>query len=297
MCIKQTSNVQNAAIARMFSPGVIKPLALTGKSPLFAELAHQANFHDVATLHTVGDVFNYGFKRLRRNGMRNEYIYQSAIVQNILLGRHSLRTASMMREFRTGDSRADIVVLNGTSTVYELKSERDTLQRLEKQVNDYSSVFARTFVVASEKHIDDILALVPSNVGVMSLVRWNRIRTVRDAEGTPSGVQPAKILASLRRAEAVSILEHLRIAPPTVPNTQMFDALADIFSTQEPAVIHNAMLYVLKKSRSQTSLRDVVNDLPASLKAAAIMYNLNKTCTGALVRASHTSLEDTLNWT
>ncbi|MEI9986083.1 MAG: sce7726 family protein [Aliidongia sp.] len=53
-----------------------------------------------------------------------------SVTQKILMGKHSLRTASMLNEFRAGSCKADLVILNGTATVYEIKSERDSLTRL-----------------------------------------------------------------------------------------------------------------------------------------------------------------------
>lgn len=77
---------------------------------------------------TVGDVFDQAFEILKVAGQRDEYIYRAAISQKILMGTHSLRTASMLNEFRAGSSKADLVILNGTATVYEIKSERIRLR-------------------------------------------------------------------------------------------------------------------------------------------------------------------------
>jgi len=82
----------------------------------------------------VCSLFERAFSLLEREGYRHEYVYKAALTQKIFLGRHSLQTASMLSEFRVGQCKADLVILNGTSTVYEVKSERDSLDRLERQV-------------------------------------------------------------------------------------------------------------------------------------------------------------------
>lgn len=289
-------NHKTAALARLFSAGVIRELAEQGQSAKFAALIQQAEVIRDCKIQSVGDVFDYSFEQLRRSGLRNEYVYQSAIVQNVLLGKHSLNTASMVREFRVGKSRADLVILNGTSTVYEIKSERDTLQRLEKQVKDYSKVFARSYVIASQDHVEAVLKLIPRHVGVMCLKRWNRIGTVREAIDRPSEVDPTCILGSLRKAEAIRILKHMDVAVPDVPNMQMFRALAETFAELDPKGVHNAMVQVLKQSRTQHSLQQLVNNLPLSLHAAALLYNLRLSSGARLAKAIQTPIERSMLW-
>lgn len=294
--VKVHDNHKNAAIARLFSAGVVRELAENGCSVKFRSLAEQANLLGHEEVRTVGDAFDYGFAQLRRSGLRNEYIYQSAIVQNVLLGKHSLKTASMVREFRTGASRADVVILNGTSTVYEVKSERDSLQRLEKQLEDYSNIFARTYVIASERHVEAIIKLAPKHVGVLYLKRWNSIRTVREALDRPDEVKPLSILGSLRRSEAVRILKYIGEPAPCVPNTQMFGALSELYKRLDPREVHDAMVQVLRKSRTQRSLQSFIEDLPLSLHAAALMYNLRLRDGEKLARAIETPIEQLLFW-
>src|SRR5215216_2008453 len=116
---------------------VFRELATKGKSAAFTRLIREA---DVLPRRTdgmrVGEVFEAAFQILKQSGLRDEYIYKAALTHRVLMGRHSLRTACMLSEFRVGRSKADIVILNGTTTVYEIKSERDSLSRLERQIQD-----------------------------------------------------------------------------------------------------------------------------------------------------------------
>jgi hypothetical protein len=60
-----------------------------------------------------------------------------------------------------------LAILNGTATVYEVKSERDSLTRLEKQLAAYVQVFACVYVIAADDHVDEVVSLTPKDVGVM----------------------------------------------------------------------------------------------------------------------------------
>src|SRR5690625_4537558 len=61
---------------------------------------------------------------------------------------------------------ADMVVINGEIHGFEIKSERDTLERLPIQSKFYSKVFDTVTLVVSEKHIEKATKLVPDWWGI-----------------------------------------------------------------------------------------------------------------------------------
>lgn len=286
-----------AALSRLFSAGVFQELAAYGRSPMFKRLVNDSGLlRDFEPDTTVGDIFNEAFEALRKSNIRNEYVYRAALVRNVLIGTHSLATASMLTEFRTGNSKADLVILNGTATVYEIKSERDSLVRLEKQVSDYQKVFAKIYVIAGADHIDGVANLVPDRVGIMCLKRWNRISIIRESIDCPHLVEPIAILESLRSNEAVLILNMLGREVPDVPNTKLRTALSMEFEKIEPATLHFAMVQVLKKTRDMSRLNDFVEAMPFSLQAAALTYKIKKPQQANIVSAVSSPICEALHW-
>src|ERR1035437_5089099 len=183
---------QLAAISRLFSSSVIQEMARKGRSPLFARLASQSRLLSGLSLsERVYTLFDAAFSLLKREGYRHEYIYKAALTHKILLGKHSLQTASMMNEFRVGECKADLAILNGTATVYEIKSERDSLSRLERQVTAYGNVFAQVYVIAAESHVQAVAKTVPDFVGIMQLNRRHHISTLREAVDQPERTSTA----------------------------------------------------------------------------------------------------------
>ncbi|SET06348.1 hypothetical protein SAMN03159342_01190 [Pseudomonas sp. NFPP04] len=59
--------------------------------------------------------------------------------------------------FSHGARRADLAVVNGNLHAFEIKSDLDTLRRLEGQVSDYSSRFDKLILVVSEKFVEHAL--------------------------------------------------------------------------------------------------------------------------------------------
>lgn len=295
--MKNYSTSQLSALTRLFSAAVFRELAKKGQSGLFCRLLGQTNLLDNAGSDaTVGDVFDQAFEILKVAGQRDEYIYRAAISQKILMGTHTLRTASMLNEFRAGSSKADLVILNGTATVYEIKSERDSLARLANQVENYKRVFAKVNVIASEGHIEGIIETVPKDVGVMCLSKRFRITTVREAVECPERICPVTVFESLRMAESNTILQTMGVVVPEVPNTQRHAAMRDLFARLDPVELHIEMVRTLKRTRDLAPLDDFVNRLPKSLQAAALSISVRRSDHPKLIGAIETPLQTAMTW-
>lgn len=289
---------QLAAVSRLFASSVVQEMARRGRSPLFARLAKQSKLlGSLSSDQHVHNLFDAAFTLLRREGFRHEYIYKTALTHKKLLGKHSLQTASMLNEFRVGECKADLVILNGTATVYEVKSERDSLKRLERQVGAYAKVFGRIYVIAGENHIAQVIASVPREVGVLRLNSRYQISTVQQATDRPEHTSPASIFDSIRTAEARMILQEQGISIPSVPNTELHSALRALFVKLKPCEAHEGMVRVLKSTRNLLPLSELVAQLPLSLQTAALSVPLRKVDHTRLVAAVNTPLAKAMAWT
>lgn len=67
---------------------------------------------------------------------RCEYVYKNELIKH-LLHEYGTRNSVYFSEFRVGNSIADMVMFNGESKVFEIKTEYDTPRRLDKQIEDY----------------------------------------------------------------------------------------------------------------------------------------------------------------
>lgn len=291
------SRNQLAAYSRLFSSAVVRELAVKKKSPRFFRLAQEAGVLDrLPQSARVLDVFDAAFAVLKQDGLRDEYVYKSALTHRVLLGTHSLKTAAMLTEFRAGECKADIAILNGTATVYEIKSERDSLARLERQIRNYQRVFARVFVIVGESHLEGVLKATQPDIGIMSLSRRYQISTVREAVDRPDRICPLTVFESLRVAEAKDIALRLGRDVPDLPNTEIRSALRAIFEAFCPEEVHAEMLQTLKKSRSLLPLSSLVDRLPQSLQPAALTVPLRKVDHDRLVSAIEIPLELARGW-
>jgi hypothetical protein len=111
-----------------------------------------------------------------------------------------------------GSRRADIAVINGRMTGYEIKSDVDSLVRLRGQVAGYSRVFDYATVVVTDRHLRQVTSVVPAWWGIVGVSagarRGIRFRTVR--RGSPNPRSSAIALARLLwRHEVIAVLKDL----------------------------------------------------------------------------------------
>lgn len=113
-----------------------------------------------------------------------------------------------------GRARADFAVVNGAMNGYEIKSERDTLERLPRQREFYARCFDRVFIVVATRHVDKVIKAVPSWWGIIRAEsRDGKIgfATIREASANEN-VNAEAIVQFLWRNEALDILSQLGLA-------------------------------------------------------------------------------------
>lgn len=96
----------------------------------------------------------------------NEITIKSSFVNKVLLKNNS--HTSIIFELNSGTSRVDLCKINGHSIAFEIKTDLDNFNRLNKQLNDYFRIFEKVFVICSTKNINNIIKLIPDECGIYS---------------------------------------------------------------------------------------------------------------------------------
>lgn len=216
---------------------------------------------------------------------RCEYIYKNVIANKILLGRHSLRTATLISELRANSSKADVVILNGTSCVYEIKTELDSLNRLPSQLDDYSKIFDKIYVVTHEKFLGILEESLNCNIGIICLSEKYQLSEKRPAMSNKQNVDPVCIFNSLRKSEYTNIIRRKFGYIPNVPNTKIYDECLKLFCTLESSVAHDEMVTELKNRNKKNRNEELIKSIPHSLKFLCLDDRLISTKTAHLKEA------------
>lgn len=78
----------------------------------------------------------------------------------------------------SGKARADIVSVNGHVIAYEIKSDFDSIKRLETQIPEYDKNFEMNYIVVGVRYADSISNIIPDYWGII-LAQKTRMNTIR----------------------------------------------------------------------------------------------------------------------
>ena len=270
-------NITNKSIidlSKIFSPTILKELCSTGNSKKLRKILDELNLlYQVDLKKNLESFFNDVYKILLKN-YRNEYIYRSIIIKKILLGIHSLNTAHLINECRVGNSKADCVILNGTSTVYEIKTQFDTFSRLHSQLDDYKKAFEYVYIVVPIETLKKLEGYnIDENIGIMVLNKNSTISKTRLAKSNKNYFNKETIFDILRKNEYIEIIsKYYEI--PSIPNTKIYTYCKRLFTELDIELIHAELVQILKKRDVSDLQKKVILNVPDSLKALSMQTKL-----------------------
>ncbi len=258
------------ALSRIFTPVVMDSLIQTGTSGYLNEVVNNSGLINLLdTSMPLTRFFDWIYDYLFKN-YRNEYIYKNVIANKILLGKHSLNTSHMLTEFRVGKCKADAVVVNGTSTVYEIKSEFDSFTRLENQIQTYLEIFDHINVITCASQVKKLESILSDKAGILVLTNRNTITTMRKSISNKKNTNPSILFDSLRKTEYLKIIKEYFDTVPDVPNTVIYRECKKLFCKIPPETAHNLTIKILQNRCQTKLLQEFIARAPSSLSAYAM---------------------------
>ncbi|KEC83268.1 MULTISPECIES: sce7726 family protein [unclassified Acinetobacter] len=258
-------------LSKIFNSSVLSDMA-TGDLSYIQKVSQQFFSHENNL--SLSELFQKSFEILQKN-YPNEYIYKNLIATKILLGRHSLNTATMLTEFRVGKNKADCVILNGKSTCYEIKTDYDSLTRLEDQLNSFLQLFDEVYVVCSKKFENIIFNVIPEEVGVISLTSSNTFKTLRKAQNRNVPLNKDLLIGSMRQSEYKQLAEEILGEKIFSPNMLIYKKCLSIINDyQDHEKLNKKYIQILKNTRKNDDI--FINSMPLSLTNAVISYKFSK---------------------
>jgi hypothetical protein len=185
---------------------------------------------------------------------RCEYVYKNELLK-MLLREFGSRQTVFFSEFRVGTSIADMVMFNGQSKAFEIKTEYDTPKRLKEQLDNYTSLFDKCYIVIPAACVEEYKDLVADSVGIITM-QSNRgklyIETVRDAcVNTQLNVE--LMMSCLRTSEYRDMALSLGYQVQTVPKYDLYRFCSDCFLKTEVEILKPAFVKQIKSRKNNTS--------------------------------------------
>lgn len=177
----------------------------------------------------------------------NEYIYKNEFINKWLLKEIGVSDSIVFNEFKLGKAVADLVMFNGNSKVFEIKTLLDKETRLNNQLVEYSKLFNEVYLIVPEEKIEKYLQY-DSKVGIItyeyknnafSLVRRATYNEVLDVD---------TLMEVLHTNEYISIVENYFGTKPAFTDFNKFKVCKELIN-QIPTNILNQQFIGLMKAR------------------------------------------------
>lgn len=172
-----------------------------------------------------------------------------AAIKKRLIVAHTGQDAVIVEELKVsrGAGRMDVAVVNGRIEGYEIKSDKDTLERLPKQAELFGVVADRMTLVVGERHADHAILLVPGwwSVLVASLDRRCNVRLKSARRGKLNrATDQRSLILALERDEITGLLSShgLGKGMSTAPYGELVDHAVAKLAPEQSAVYVRKML-------------------------------------------------------
>jgi len=223
---------------------------------------------------TYFEFLKYIYSVLSRN-YRCEYIYKNELIKS-LLAKYGSSSTVFFNEFRVGNSIADIVMFNGESKAFEIKTELDSPKRLNKQMSDYSRLFDRCYIVIPENNYGLYNSSIELNTGIIVMRKANNGRfyfeEAREAQQN-TGLDVDVLMSCLRTDEYKGISRDLGVHVDEVPGYDLFTVCTKAMKEADIQFLKDYFLKTIKRRQNNTKL---LKSYPTQLRQMMLCLNLSK---------------------
>lgn len=236
-------------------------------------IIRESNFQ--ITGNKIGDALNEIYTGLLTN-YRNEYVYKNILLNTFVKEHHDQIETIILNEFQINKSKADVVTINGTSSVFEIKTELDSPLRLKTQINDYFKAFNHVYIVTHHSLINKYLPLLNNGEGLIILTSDLKYQTVIEASYLDSMLSIETMMKCLRKQEFTQVNLNLFQEIPNAKDIYLFDAILEQAQTISPLIYQREFLSMLKRRKlSEIDLFHSTNT-PEFLKYICYRLDLSK---------------------
>ena len=185
--------------------------------------------------------------------------------------------------FCDGKRRADIIEANGFLHAYEIKSDLDTLSKLEEQIQDYKRSFDTVTVVTTNKHLIGVQKICAKNVGIL-LVMKEGVRLIRAAKKYKrfSNYHLASLLSATELNQLMKLLKESNSSKMSITDKRLLVAKKMEVSVLRQATINslksrykNRYARFIKNKGKETMCDDIIELTAGSAGADSLSFNMD----------------------
>lgn len=266
-------------LASMVSHSAFKKLSTsTNQSAYIRRMKKYTRWEQMTTDQPkrLGDLIAHTYQILEQY-YRHEYLYKNKLLNGYVLKEYALEDTILLNEFRVGQSIADAVLVNGTNKVFEIKTELDTSERLQNQLEDYYKAFTEVYVFTHSTLVDKYLSLLPTHVGLLLYTANGAVYESRKASPCNESLDTTFMMASLRKAEYTKLTKSLAGFIPEVTPAFFYRSCLEILQQFPVDLVQQAYCSILKQRIDlQTNTYLSEGEVPSYMNFSFYQSQFNK---------------------
>jgi hypothetical protein len=265
----------NYALSQVFGASLLKRLDDQNYELKLRELLQRCGLHSAQQEWNLAHSLEKVYEHLKVN-YRCEYVYKNEIARQLLLEKHPDKSATLLREVTSDKAIADIVIVNGNTVAYEIKTELDNFDRLNNQLESYSKLYDQVFVVTHAGAVQAMEERLLPFVGIMVLNKHTQLTEERPAQPITELFDPMKAVLTLRQAELVSAWEDRNGKLPQMGTASIFGYCREWYEQLDSKEARIVFYKALKSRYPAQHQHELLIDSIESIKMLLLGRDLSK---------------------
>lgn len=224
---------------------------------------------------SLNELLDFSFKYLVEF-YRHEHIYKVKLVSDFILKNYSLENSIILNEFKVGNSIADMVLVNGSDKVFEIKTELDSPERLQSQLHDYYKAFSEVYIVTHHSLSDKYISIVDNGVGIIVFNPDSSLKIIREATVYTKNLDNQVMMKCLRKKEFLDIILTINGNIPKATQVALYKACLNIADTTSTLILRPYFLSAIKKRIKKENNLVYDQSVPDYLKFSCYFQNFNE---------------------
>jgi hypothetical protein len=254
----------------------------------FTSLKSKAYRYDIQLFNNKTSYLSYlkHIYRILEKFYPNEYVYKNEFINKWLKSELGKLDSVVYNEFRLGKAVADMVMFNGNSKVFEIKTLLDKDSRLGNQLLQYAKIFNEVYVIIPKTKIEKYIS-VDAHIGIITYDESIGNFTLFRSSEKNEFIDVNTLMQVLHTNEYIQIVEHYFGFKPLFNDFNKFD-VCKTFIQQIPHVfLHEHFTMLMKQRKINNTFSEEakhLNQIFLSLNLSspaqtALLNNLRSTIT------------------
>lgn len=215
----------------------------------------------------------------------NEYILKNEFLNNWLKEELGTNNSIVFNEFRLGKAIADLVMFNGVSRVFEIKTILDKEYRLSNQLQEYKKIFNEIYIIVP-KILLPKYSTYDESIGIISFDSSTKKFELIKVAHRIVDVDTNTLMEVLHTKEYLEISKNYYGTLPEMNSFNQFDICKDLISRIPKNDLNNLFLTCMKNRNINNYFFNKVNN---EFNQICLSLNLKKQERDNLIRSLKTN--------